>query len=115
MKNLYTNEPKVLLPEKCFINEITIREQIETIYLAHDIPSAGHLGVKRTLEHITRKGKSWPTIKEDVKAYIAGCLACQKGKPWTGRNPLELHPMLIPPGPWSHIGWDLIRPIMSWE
>ena len=50
-------------------------------------------------------------MKEDVKLYIGGCLQCQKGKPRIGKSPGELHPMPVPPGPWSHIGWDLVGPI----
>src|ERR1700730_14029202 len=49
-------------------------------------------------------------MKEDVELYVARCLSCQKGKLRTGKSPGELHPMPVPPGPWSHIGWDL-RPI----
>ena len=79
------------------------------MYLAHDIPSTGHPGVKRTLEHLERNKKSWKMIKEDVEQYVAGCPQCQKGKPRMGRIPVELHPTLIPPGPWKHIGWDIVR------
>ena len=81
------------------------------MYLAHDIPSTGHPGVKRTLEHLERNKKSWKMIKEDVEQYVAGCPQCQKGKPRTGRIPVELYPTLIPPGPWKHIGWDIVGPI----
>src|ERR1700731_322320 len=40
-------EPTRLLPEQCFINEIRMTEEKEeAMYLAHDIPSTGHQGVK---------------------------------------------------------------------
>src|SRR6202045_148177 len=48
-------------------------------------------------------------MKEDMEWYIARCLQCQKGKPRTGKTLIELHPTLIPPGPWKHIGWDIVR------
>src|ERR1700731_3044402 len=38
-------EPTRLLPEQCFVNEITtITNKEKEMYLAHDIPSTGHLG-----------------------------------------------------------------------
>ena len=50
-------------------------------------------------------------MKEDIELYITGCLGHQKGTLQTGKTLSELHPTLVPPGPWSHIRWDLIRPI----
>ena len=58
-----------------------------------------------------KEGKTWDTMKEDMEQYVARCLQCQKGKPRTGKTPGELHLTPMPPGPWSHIGWDLVRPI----
>src|ERR1700726_873883 len=55
--------------------------------------------------------KKQKDLAEDVKLYVAGCLWCQKGKPQVGKALGELHPTPMPPGPWSHIGWDLVRPI----
>src|ERR1700719_2361352 len=59
-------EPMRLLLEKCFVNEITMTTDREReMYLAHDIPSTGHPGVKQTLEHLERNKKKWETMKED--------------------------------------------------
>ena len=30
-----------------------------------------------------------------------------------GKAPVELHPTPIPPGPWSHVRWDIVGPIME--
>src|SRR6202030_825290 len=96
----------------CFINAITtISDKEREMYLAHDIPSAGHPSVKRTLTHLERNKKTWETMKTDVERYMAGCLQCQKGKLRTGKTPVELHPTPVPPGPWKHIGWDIVGPI----
>src|ERR1700731_448334 len=105
-------EPTNLLPEQCFVNKITaITNKEREMYLAHDIPRAGHPGVKRTLEHLEQNKKTWETMKTDVERYIAGCLQCQEGKPRTGKTPIELPPTPILPGPWKHIGWDIVGPI----
>ena len=105
-------ELTMLIPEKCFVNKIrTVEEREEAMYLTHDIPSAGHPGIKRMMEHLARSKKNWETMKEDIELYVGECLQCQKGKPRTGKSPGELHPMPVPPGPWSHVGWDLVGPI----
>ena len=69
------------------------------MYLAHDIPSAGHPRVKQTLKHLERNKKTWEMMKDDVEKYMAGCLQCQKEKLRTGKIPIELHLTPIPPGP----------------
>ena len=57
----------MLIPEKCFINEIrTMEEKEEAMYLTHDIPRAGHPGIKQMMEHLARNEKNWETMKEDV-------------------------------------------------
>ena len=88
-----------------------IDEKERAIYLAHDIPTARHPGVKRTIRHLERNRTTWLMMKEDVELYITRCLSCQKGNPRTGKSPGELQPTLVPPGPWSHIEWDLVGPI----
>src|ERR1700730_7801016 len=50
-------------------------------------------------------------MKEDIERYVTGCPQCQKGKPRTGKVPIELHPTPILPGLWKHIGWDIVGPI----
>ena len=40
-------ELMMLIPEKCFVNEITTMEEKEkAIYLTHDILSIGHPGIR---------------------------------------------------------------------
>ena len=47
--------------------------------LSHDVPSSGHLGIKKTLSKV-RQNYYWPGLEQDVKIYVTGCETCQKGK-----------------------------------
>ena len=57
----------------------------------HDIKTAGHLGIKKTLSRV-RQRFYWPGLDSDVKSYIAGCTACMKRK---DPNPTKRAPMGI--------------------
>ncbi len=41
----------------------------------HNNPLASHFGIKKTRELIARK-YYWPTLRQDVEAYIKGCDVC---------------------------------------
>ena len=46
----------------------------------HLDPLAGHPGVAKTLELITRE-YCWPRMKENIEKYIKACHECQINKP----------------------------------
>jgi hypothetical protein len=58
----------------------------------HDSPTAGHPGIWKTTRMV-RDDYWWPTMKEDVKAYVQGCLKCQATKTITRRNTPPLVPI----------------------
>ena len=58
---------------------------------SHDVKTAGHLGIKKTLSKI-RQRHYWPGLENDVRAYIAGCEKCMKHK---GSIPKKRGPMQI--------------------
>ncbi len=47
----------------------------ELISRHHDDPLAGHFGIEKIYELIARK-YYWPTLRQDVKAYVKGCDVC---------------------------------------
>lgn len=47
----------------------------EIIHMYHDDETAGHFGVRRTLELIRRK-YFWQSLRKDVKDYIKTCAEC---------------------------------------
>ncbi|KAG7301949.1 hypothetical protein JYU34_013391 [Plutella xylostella] len=55
-------------------------ETLEILEQNHDDPSAGHLGVKKTLNRIAQR-YTWPGMYKDVTRYVGRCEACQRHKP----------------------------------
>ncbi|KAK7474087.1 hypothetical protein BaRGS_00034693 [Batillaria attramentaria] len=44
--------------------------------LSHDVPMAGHLGVKKTQDRLWNSFY-WPGMESDIRRYVASCGACQ--------------------------------------
>ena len=61
----------------------------DILHYVHDIPSAGHLGVDKTLEKLKTEFY-WPNMKDYVQKYCRSCDRCfaQKPKKETNRAPL---------------------------
>ena len=73
---------------------------------AHDSPSAGHLGAKRTEDRLTRHFW-WPTLKRDVRQYTRSCTVCLTTKPGRGHMG-ALSPMGIPFRLFSQVSMDYV-------
>jgi Integrase zinc binding domain len=76
----------------------------------HDHRLAGHPGIYKTHETLTRD-YWWPTVKKDVQEYIKGCATCQRVKPRSTSLAAPLHPNEIPDGNWTTISTDIIGPL----
>jgi len=61
------------------------------IQFFHDTPSAGHPRISNTYQ-LAKCNFWWPSMKQDVKQYVKGCVACQANK--TNTRPLK--PAIIP-------------------
>ena len=73
----------------------------------HEAPTAGHLGVENTYSSLARRF-FWPKMGSAVRAWVKGCVACQKTKPDL-RGAVGMHqPLDIPSRPWESIGVDFI-------
>ena len=77
--------------------------------LAHDIPMAGHLGIKKTRDRIL-KYFFWPGIFDDTKKYCRSCPKCQKGtsKTMVSKVPLVQIPRIDVP--FQRIAMDMVGP-----
>ncbi len=51
----------------------------ELINRHYNNPFVGHFGIKKTWELIARK-YNWPTLQQDIEAYIKGCNICLASK-----------------------------------
>ena len=86
-----------------------LRESV--LKMGHDMPLAGHLGVRRTRERIWQ-AFYWPGISSDVRKYCQSCDPCQKTVP-KGRNTrIPLGAVPIVSEPFAKVGVDLIGPII---
>jgi hypothetical protein len=73
----------------------------------HDAPLAGHCGIARTLELITRN--YWfPGINVFVKDYVNSCFLCQQAKAPRHLRHGELASLPVPTTPWKGLTCDFI-------
>lgn len=73
----------------------------------HKAPAAGHWGVMKTLELLTRTF-DWPNLRTDVLRFCSSCKSCQAVKVDHRAPQGTLMPIPIPDRPWSKIGVDFI-------
>jgi len=79
----------------------------ELLHQEHDLPMAGHPGVKRMIKEMTKK-YDWPGMEEDIKKYVEGCQECQQNKPDRQKRKAPLNPIPIALSPLERISVDLI-------
>ena len=84
--------------------------RIDILRLGHDnVLGGGHLGIKKTINRITKEFY-WPNIYKEVKKYCLACAICQKHGPKPAKAPLQ--PIPVTPVPFNMVGIDLIGPIV---
>lgn len=115
---------EILLTPRQFKNFLTINEglifhhqqlyipnvkeiKLELLQEAHDIPTAGHLGVARTIDLLTRS-YYWPKLAEEVKQFVESCFTCQSNKVSSQLAQGLAQPIAIPLRRWDQVTMDLI-------
>jgi hypothetical protein len=98
-KGLWWHNAQVVVPDSEAVRDAIIEE-------LHDVPAAGHMGITKTLKAVSRL-YWWPTLKEDVTAWVRSCDACQRNKSSRLTKGL-LVPLTIPQRAWDSVGMDLI-------
>jgi hypothetical protein len=63
----------------------------------HDTPWAGHRGVARALELVSRQ-YWWASLRRDVVQYVQICDLCQRIKASTQAYPGLIQPLPVPEG-----------------
>ena len=74
---------------------------------AHDQPSAGHPGVKRT-EKLIKRYYFWPNMRELIKRYTRNCHSCRRAKPSHEKRQGLLKPLPIPQQRWVDIALNFV-------
>ena len=100
VKSEYPEKEQIILPRSC-------RKAV--LQLAHSVPTAGHLGRKKTIERIVRRFY-WPTLYKDVADFCHSCESCQKN---THKRVLKapMIPMPIMAEPFERMAMDIIGPL----
>lgn len=81
--------------------------RVEIVRQHHDVPLAGHPGVEKTLELLSRN-YYFPGMATYVKNYVTTCDPCSRGKTPRHQKHGELAPIPVPSSPWRGISCDFI-------
>jgi hypothetical protein len=79
----------------------------EVVKVNHDLPWAGHYGVRRTLHLVARK-YYWPGMRGDIIEHVKHCAVCAQTKPARHRPWGTAQSLPVPQGPWTDIAMDFI-------
>ena len=83
----------------------------EVLQVAHETPTAGHLGVNKTESRILQHFY-WPGIRRDVAEFCKTCHTCQVvGKPNQKVKPVPLRPISVIGEPFSKVIVDCVGPL----
>ncbi|KAL5516832.1 hypothetical protein EMCRGX_G002255 [Ephydatia muelleri] len=86
---------------------VAVRRTVMTV--AHEIPLAGHMGKKRTVQRVLQRFY-WPSVYRDVAEWCKCCAICQKcSKGRKGYAPLM--PLPIIEEPFGRIAMDIVGPL----
>jgi transposase InsO family protein len=87
--------------------EVPVERRLEVLKAVHNSQTAGHFGVRKTIELLERDYE-WPGHRKMVEDYVKSCEVCNRGKARREKNRGLLQPLPIPGRPWESIGWDFI-------
>ena len=76
----------------------------------HDAPSAGHGGVKKTLD-LVQRDYWWDGVRKDVEAYVRACDSCQRMKASNQKPAGLLVPLQAPKRKWGSVTMDFVGPL----
>ncbi|SLM35926.1 gag-pol polyprotein [Lasallia pustulata] len=86
---------------------LTDNQKRQVIQERHDNKLAGHPGISKTIELITRDFK-WPGLRKDVQQYVDNCDTCKKAKHSRHKPYGLLQPPAVPNETWTSIAMDFI-------
>ncbi|GAA6054862.1 hypothetical protein NBRC10513_006213 [Rhodotorula toruloides] len=98
---LYFEEERLVVPKVSELREAWLHD-------AHD--ALGHFGAQKTL-HALSQSFYWPGMAKDTVRYVRSCDGCQRHKSRTTRRAGKLHPLPVPPRPFSDVALDFVGPL----
>ena len=101
-----TEDGLILYRGKVYVpNDQNIRREL--VQLHHDAPHAGHTGIFKTAELISRN-YWWPGMTTYIKRYVESCDRCLRKKNFTRKPPGPLQTISTHERPWETITNDFI-------
>lgn len=101
-RNMYPEGPDLLLVIPSRLRSTVLRE-------LHDAPTAGHLGITCTHDHVCRRFYR-PDLVSSVRRYVSTCELCHR-RPKPSTLPAGyLQPIDVPPEPFFRVGLGLLGP-----
>jgi hypothetical protein len=97
--NLYYYNNKIFIPTDILQQEI--------FAIRHNKPTAGHYGILKTLQLVSRN-YYWPGMKRIITTYINGCHTCRLNKSTKHKKYGLLQPLPIPKQRWQDLSMDFI-------
>jgi RNase H-like domain found in reverse transcriptase/Integrase zinc binding domain len=93
------------------VEDNKLRREVSSLY--HDHRLAGHPGISKTLDLLTRD-YWWPTVKDFVTSYVKGCAVCQSSKANTIRPRAPPFPIMpvAEALPFETVAMDLITDLL---
>ena len=89
---------------------LALRHQVLSSH--HDYAAAGHLGIQRTAELVSRNFY-WPGWEKDIRNFVKSCKICATMKASKHKTYGKLIPLRIPDCPWQVVEIDFITNIYS--
>ncbi|XP_036143394.1 uncharacterized protein K02A2.6-like [Monomorium pharaonis] len=106
---LHTLDFRDTPPETQWKECVPTKERGELLRRYHDEPTAGHLGVAKTIARIAEH-YYWPGMFGEISRYVRRCRECLAHKPAQTRPAGLLHPTTVT-RPWQQVTIDLIGPL----
>jgi hypothetical protein len=105
-KVLTYHRPKVMMFAAMNI-ELTQEQRLSVIKERHDEKTAGHPGIAKTIELVTRDF-TWTGLRNDVTKYVQECDTCAKAKHARHKPYGELQSPAMPDKAWASVALDFI-------
>ena len=84
-----------------------VAAHLDILLSRHDSNLAGHFGISKTLELVTRD-YWWPQLRKFVQQYVKSCDICSRAKPVHHKPYGCLLPLPVPTRSWQSISMDFI-------
>ena len=96
----------ILFSDKVYIpKEKSLR--LELFHEHHDSLTAGHFGIEKTYEAISRN-YYFPEMRQEITKFIKTCPTCARAKAQRHKPFGKLQPLQVPENPWESITMDFI-------